>query len=162
MRVYVINLDDYGEGDATGEWFRLPVDEEDIKERLGIKGKQKGYTIRDYVLPFRISMSDHIEKVNEMYRLVSELDGFPIQNELKDIMWKWKLSLRTIVDCKNDIKHYACSDFDELAYKLIEDNYFGELPESLMAFIDYDKLALVFERDERFLLTSHGIFMRAM
>ena len=36
MEVYLVNLGRYNSDGSTGDWFRLPIDYEDVKERLRI------------------------------------------------------------------------------------------------------------------------------
>ena len=35
MAVYIANLGKYNEGYLVGAWFTFPIDEEDVKEKIG-------------------------------------------------------------------------------------------------------------------------------
>ena len=37
MAVYIANLGKYTEGCLVGAWFTFPIDEEDVKEKIGLK-----------------------------------------------------------------------------------------------------------------------------
>ena len=36
MQVYIANLGKYNEGYLVGDWFSFPIDEDDVKERIGL------------------------------------------------------------------------------------------------------------------------------
>ena len=36
MAVYIANLGKYNEGYLVGAWFTFPIDEEDVKEKIGL------------------------------------------------------------------------------------------------------------------------------
>ena len=36
MAVYIANLGKYNEGCLVGAWFTFPIDEEDVKEKIGL------------------------------------------------------------------------------------------------------------------------------
>ena len=36
MSVYIANLGKYNEGELVGAWFTLPVDHEDVAEKIGL------------------------------------------------------------------------------------------------------------------------------
>lgn len=39
MKVYIVNLGKYVEGEDAGAWFTLPVDKDVVAERLGINSQ---------------------------------------------------------------------------------------------------------------------------
>ena len=41
MAVYIANLGKYNEGYLVGAWFTFPIDEEDVKEKIGLKDVYK-------------------------------------------------------------------------------------------------------------------------
>ena len=47
MAVYIANLGDYVEGGVKGAWFRFPLNEEEIRERIGLNGRYEEYAIHD-------------------------------------------------------------------------------------------------------------------
>ena len=40
MAVYIANLGKYNEGYLVGAWFTFPIDEEDVKEKIGLNEQQ--------------------------------------------------------------------------------------------------------------------------
>ena len=43
MAVYIANLGKYNEGYLVGAWFTFPIDEEDVKEKIGCKSHFRLY-----------------------------------------------------------------------------------------------------------------------
>ena len=47
MAVYIANLGKYNEGYLVGAWFIFPIDEEDVKEKIGLNEQYEEYAIHD-------------------------------------------------------------------------------------------------------------------
>ena len=47
MAVYMANLGKYNEGYLVGAWFTFPIDEEDVKEKIGLNEQYEEYAIHD-------------------------------------------------------------------------------------------------------------------
>ena len=45
MAVYIANLGKYNEGELVGDWFTFPIDEEDVKEKIGLNERYEEYAI---------------------------------------------------------------------------------------------------------------------
>lgn len=43
MQVYIANLGKYNEGYLVGAWFSFPIDEEDVKEKIGLNENYEEY-----------------------------------------------------------------------------------------------------------------------
>lgn len=48
MRVYIVNLGKYNEGELVGYWFTLPINLDDLKERIGLNREYEEYAIHDW------------------------------------------------------------------------------------------------------------------
>ena len=48
MAVYIANLGKYNEGYLVGAWFTFPIDEEDVKEKIGLNEQYEEYAILWY------------------------------------------------------------------------------------------------------------------
>ena len=55
MAVYIANLGKYNEGYLVGAWFTFPIDEEDVKEKIGLNEEYEEYAIHN-VIKLRISI----------------------------------------------------------------------------------------------------------
>ena len=47
MAVYIVNLGRYNEGYDAGSWFSFSIDEEDVKEKIGLDGEYEEYAVHD-------------------------------------------------------------------------------------------------------------------
>ena len=77
MAVYIANLGKYNEGYLVGAWFTFPIDEEDVKEKIGLNEQYEEYAIHDTNnFPIAIGEYVSIEELNEMYEMIEELPDY--------------------------------------------------------------------------------------
>ena len=161
MRVYLLNnTKPYREGDEeySGAWFNCPVDFEEVREKLGVEHEEQ-IEIADYELPFDIHSDMPLWEINANCRMVLELEGTPIGNEMKAIQQKWFDSFEDFIDHKDEIRYYDVGDGAALAEYLIREEYiFGEIPHELLKHIDYHSYGNELEMDDRYLFTASGVF----
>ena len=161
MRVYLLNnTKPYREGDEeySGAWFNCPVDFEEIREKIGVEHEEQ-IEIADYELPFDLHSDMLLWEINANCRMVLELEGTPIGNEMKAIQQKWFSSFDEFIDHKDEIHYYDVGDGATLAeYLICEENVFGEIPHELQKHIDYHSYGNELEMDDRYLFTTSGVF----
>ena len=75
------------DNDYSGDWFHCPVDFEKIREQLGVEN-EKQIEIADYELPFDLHSDMRFWEINSNCRMMLELEGTPISNEMKAIQQK--------------------------------------------------------------------------
>ena len=64
---YRHNLGKYNEGYLVGAWFTFPIDEEDVKEKIGLNEQYEEYAIHDTDnFPIAIGEYVSIEELNEI------------------------------------------------------------------------------------------------
>jgi len=160
MQVYIANLGKYNEGELVGAWFSPPVDWDEVKERIGLNDEYEEYAIHDYELPFEIEEYTPIEEINRLCSLAEELEGTPIEAEMKEIQKAFFSSFEEMVEHKDDIICYSdCDDMEDVARYFIEETgVLGEVPASLQNYIDYEAYGRDLELEGSFLVTSHGVF----
>ncbi|GAY76756.1 MULTISPECIES: antirestriction protein ArdA [Bacillales] len=160
MKVYIANLGKYNEGELVGAWFTPPVDFEEVKERIGLNHEYEEYAIHDYELPFDIDEYTPIEEINRLCSLAKELEGTPIEEEMREIQNAFFGSFEEMVEHKDDIICYPdCDDMENVArYLLEESGTLGEVPSHLQNYIDYEAYGRDLELEGNFLVTSHGVF----
>ncbi|WP_455683683.1 antirestriction protein ArdA [Thomasclavelia sp.] len=158
MCVYIANLGKYNEGELVGAWFTLPVDYDEMAERIGLNGCYEEYAIHDYELPFEIREYASIDELNQLYEMVSELDE-DIQAELKELQ-PYFGSIEELCDHADDIIHHSdCSDMGDVAQHFIEESgALGEIPAFLQNYIDYEAYGRDLEYSGSFVVTNHGVF----
>ena len=80
MAVYIANLGKYNEGYLVGAWFTFPIDEEDVKEKIGLNEQYEEYAIHDTDnFPIAIGEYVSIEELNEMYEMIEELPNYIVE-----------------------------------------------------------------------------------
>jgi len=80
MAVYIANLGKYNEGYLVGAWFTFPIDEEDVKEKIGLNEQYEEYAIHDTDnFPIAIGEYISIEELNEMYEMIEELPDYIVE-----------------------------------------------------------------------------------
>ena len=159
MQIYVVNLGKYTEGEETGAWFNVPVNMEELKETLGLNEEYEEYAIHDYDLPFEISEYESIEEINRRCRMLDEVPE-EMLGDLKDIQGAFFTSFDEMMEHLGDIVYYGgCEDMTDLAMYMIRDcNMWGEIPEKVLNYIDYEAVGRDLEIGGFYLIASRGIF----
>lgn len=158
MRVYLANLGKYAEGELVGDWFTLPLDFDEVKERIGLSGEYEEYAIHDAELPFEIEEYASMEQINHLGRIVLELPE-EIQAELF-LLQPYFSSIEELYTHQEDILLYAnCENMEDVARYLLEDSGLLEsIPGNLRMYFDYEAYGRDLEFNGTFVTTNHGIF----
>ena len=105
MAVYIANLGKYNEGYLVGAWFIFPIDEEDVKEKIGLNEQYEEYAIHDTDnFPIAIGEYVSIEELNSMYEMIEELPDYIV--ECLDEFISHYGTLEEVVEHKDDIYYY--------------------------------------------------------
>lgn len=158
MQVYIANLGKYNEGELVGAWFKLPVDFEEVKEKIGLNDEYEEYAIHDYELPFDIDEYTPLAELNHLYELVCDLPE-ELQSELSALLTHFP-SIEELSEHQDDIiLHSGCDDMADVArYYIEETGMLGEVPASLQNYIDYESFGRDLELSGTFIHASRGIF----
>lgn len=137
MRVYIANLGKYNEGELVGAWFTLPVDEDEMAERIGLNDLYEEYAIHDYELPFEIDEYTPIEEVNRLCEMVEEMPDYIVDN-LKEIV-SYFSGIEDVYDHMDDICLLSgCDDMTDVAYYYVEEcGYLDGAPDIFNRYFDY-------------------------
>ncbi|MDD1407794.1 antirestriction protein ArdA [Limosilactobacillus reuteri] len=85
IKVFVSNLAKYNDGELTGQWTTLPVDDvnKDILEPIDAVGKE--WFISDYEAPFKIDEYDNLYQLNKLAEALEDYDTIEdVYNALDD------------------------------------------------------------------------------
>ena len=158
MRIYIANLGKYNKGELVGAWFTLPVDYDEMAERIGLNEFYEEYAIHDYELPFEIDEYTPIEEVNRLCEMVEDLPE-DTQDELSELLCCYS-SLEELCEHADEIIHYPdCNDMTDVAYYFIDEcQSLGEIPDRLRNYIDYESYGRDLDLEGRFVVTNHGVF----
>ena len=158
MAVYIANLGKYNEGYLVGAWFTFPIDEEDVKEKIGLNEQYEEYAIHDTDnFPIAIGEYVSIEELNEMYEMIEELPDYIV--ECLDEFISHYGTLEEVVEHKDDIYYYPdCETMTDVAYYYIDElQALGDIPPSLQNYIDYEAYGRDLDMGGYFIETSRGM-----
>ena len=136
MAVYIANLGKYNEGYLVGAWFTFPIDEEDVKEKIGLNEQYEEYAIYDS-------------------------ENFPCELEEYTALLTVYENLEALYICRNVITVYPdCKSMIDVArQKLMNDPTFKHLSEDCQEYyFDFEAYASHLQEHGKFLVTEHGIF----
>ncbi|MFB5368975.1 antirestriction protein ArdA [Enterococcus faecalis] len=158
MQVYIANLGKYNEGELVGAWFKLPINFEEVKEKIGLNDEYEEFAIHDYELPFEVDEYTSIGELNRLWTIVEELPT-EIRVELSALQSHFG-SIEELYEHQEDIIcHSDCDDMADVAlYYIEETGALGEVPANLQNYIDYQAYGRDLEIEGTFISTSHGIF----
>ena len=157
MAVYIANLGKYNEGYLVGAWFTFPIDEEDVKEKIGLNEQYEEYAIHDTDnFPIAIGEYVSIEELNSMYEMIEELPDYIV--ECLDEFISHFGTLEEVVEHKDDIYYYPdCETMTDVAYYYIDElQALGDIPPSLQNYIDYEAYGRDLDMGGCFIETSEG------
>ena len=146
MAVYIANLGKYNEGYLVGAWFTFPIDEEDVKEKIGLNEQYEEYAIHDTDnFPIAIGEYVSIEELNEMYEMIEELPDYIV--ECLDEFISHYGTLEEVVEHKDEGKIHALQIATESSIRSMQEQskklVTGKLKEVAYQKIDEQTEALV-------------------
>lgn len=158
MRIYIANLGKYNEGELVGEWFVLPVDEEEVAERIGLNDEYEEYAIHDYELPFEIDEYTPLERLNDLAEMVSELP-----DEIKEVipvLMSYFGDIEELCESADDIIHHSgCDSMDDVAYCYVNEcGLLDGVSDVVSRYFDYAGYGRDLEMEGNFIGTKNGIF----
>ena len=158
MAVYIANLGKYNEGYLVGAWFTFPIDEEDVKEKIGLNEQYEEYAIYDSEnFPCELEEYTSIEELNRIYELIQDFPEEVLDN-LDDFI-SYYGDLEELADHIDDIICYSgCETMADVAYqKIYEENVLGEIPPAFFHYIDCEAYGRDIEIQDYFVKTRYGM-----
>ncbi|WP_277057567.1 antirestriction protein ArdA [Trichlorobacter lovleyi] len=135
IRIYVASLAKYNEGRLVGRWIDLPCDDlwKQVEEMLD---DDEEWAIHDYEAPFSISEYEDLDQLNEVAELEEEYD-LPRLAYLVDQGY----DLDQALEKYEDVTFYRGMSLEDVAVSLVEDGIFGTIPDNILCYFDFEKLA---------------------
>ena len=158
MAVFIENLGVHVEGGTTGAWFRFPLNEEEIAERIGLNTQYEEYAIHDTEnFPCDVEEYTSIEELNRIYELIQEFPEEVLDN-LNDFI-SYYGDIEELADHICDIICYSgCETMEDVAYqKIYEENVLGEIPPAFFHYIDCEAYGRDIEIQDYFVKTKYGM-----
>lgn len=159
LKVYIVNLGKYVEGEASGAWFTLPVDKEVVAERLGLGGAYEEVAIYDYELPFQIGEYESLDELNRLAGVIGELPD-DIRDNLSDLVDEFG-SVDGVAEAAENLTYYDGCSVEDVAREFIEDSgVLDALLEHLRYYFDYEAYARDLKINGDLIECSRGVFMK--
>ncbi len=157
MQIYLTNLSQYNNGFLIGEWLELPCSKDELQDALSrVLGQGDEYFLTDTEgIPFEVGEYDDLYRINqklEEYEALDEHEKLCVAFLLSE-GYDWTYSME---NCE-DVILYADESLEDVAFSLIQDGCFGEIPESLSNYIDYSSIARDLSYDG-YVQTDQGVF----
>ena len=141
IRVYITNLAKYNNGVLQGKWIDLPLDEDELQAELKeVLGTDEEIFITDYEAPFKIDEYDSITDLNALAEKLEELDE---DHDIPRFIYLVNdgCTYEQAFEEYEDVDFYPGLNLKALAEQFVEEGLFGEIPERLQYYIDYDAIA---------------------
>lgn len=156
-KLYIANLGKYNEGRLVGEWFTVPVNMEEVREKIGLNDEYEECAIHDYELPFEIGEYESIERINSLYHQLEDADE-DVLADLKDLLRVFDSVEELIENLDNLIFYKGVDALEDLAAELVEAGCFGKVSEQLRLYIDYVAMARDMNIEGTYVVTDNGIW----
>lgn len=158
MAVFIENLGVYVEGGTTGAWFRFPINEEEVRERIGLNGRYEEYAIHDTDnCPMEIEEYTSIEELNRMYEMIQDFPAEVLDN--LDAFKSYFGSVEELAENLDRIICYSgCETMADVAYHFaFELNTLGDIPPAMEYYLDCEAYGRDLEIEGYFIETSYGM-----
>lgn len=158
IKIWLGDLSAYNEGRLAGEWVALPCDEETLDALVSkyTNDGQSDYYIADYEAPFQHNSFVHLtpQRLNEIAEELADMNEYDLARveylaEARDI--------DTALSDYEDVSFYEGMTLKQVAMELVDEGVFGDVPETIANYIDYEAIArdLSFDGYEE---TARGVF----
>jgi antirestriction protein len=153
MKVYITDLESYNNGHLVGEWYELPMGEEELQEAI-VEVLRNGqatskdahiheeYFITDFECDYmKIDEHDSLNTLNTIAQTMSELE----EDQKKAVKILLDAGIATdIDDAVEKIDNLICTGettMEDVAYNYIEETgALQNMPQNLQYYFDYEKL----------------------
>ena len=151
MKVYITDLEAYNCGHLVGNWYTLPMNEDLLAESIENelqRGKEicesedfhEEYFITDYECDYMvIEEYSNLTKLNEIAEKMETLDSLDVKKFKALIELGYELDFS--FENYEDVEIYEEMNMNELAELFIDDGLFGEIPNAIINYLDYDSIA---------------------
>lgn len=161
IRIWLGDLGAYNEGRLVGEWLSLPMDAKELATKVALYSQDGlgDYFIADWEVPaaFASIVGETVRPVviNDWAERLSDLNdhdlaraGYLVSNghDLSDAL-----------DSYEGVNFYPMQTLKDVAEQLVDDGLFGDIPKSLVNYIDYDAIARDMQHDG-YEETAEGVF----
>lgn len=163
-KIALTNLGKYNEGELVFTWLSVPFTSEELEEafdkiEVASNTEYEEYFISDYetdIEGLKIHEYENLDELNDLLERIESLDSYEVE-VLEAIIEARGESLESALETieKSDYIYYSnIYSYEELAEQFVEEGLFGEIPEHLASYIDYEKIGRDLKYD--YVKTSKG------
>ena len=178
MKVYITNLTAYNEGYLVGRWINLPLTPFELSQALsevlnggeiisGSEGHEEVF-VTDYESIISIDEYDDLYKLNELAKI---MENYTVTDMLKlKFLTHEGYKEREVIEKgieSYEVDIYDYSDdtsftdvYELLAYDLVDEGFFGTIPNNLENYIDYAAIGRDLSYD--YVEFEHGVLGRIL
>ncbi len=123
-----------------------------------MNAEYEDYAIHEYDLPFDVEEVTSIDRINQLYALVNQIDNEAVVKNLQEVKTYFGFStIEEVAENIEDLKIHHSDSLSDLAEKLISNGHYGEVPEKILCYVDYDDFAKDMEIEGNYLELSNCI-----
>lgn len=141
IRIFITNLAKYNEGFLVGKWVSLPLSEDELwAEVKGILGNDEEHFITDYEAPFKIEEYDSITDLNTLAAELEDMDDDDVTKAVF-LVNEQGYDFKDAIAKVDDVDYYPGLTLKDLAEQFVDEGLFGEIPEKIQCYLDFDAIA---------------------
>jgi len=157
VRIFITDLAAYNAGHLIGEWVDLPTPADQLQATIdailseGAKfcndGKHEEIFLTDWEtedIPLEIDEHSDPHEINEQAQRFEELDDD--EKIAVEAAMDAGYSFDEAIEKADEVTIYYAGGYEDLAEQFVDDGLFGDIPDSIINYIDYEKIG----RDLRF------------
>lgn len=155
-KVYIVNLGSYNAGSPIGAWFSLPLNIDELIEKLQLHDGHVEYAIHDYEAPIAIDEYENLSHLNQMYEAYQSIEDPLIKKSVSALLSEWFDDVIDLADHQDDLLVYhGVQSMRDLAYDLIDSGaLYGDLPAQILPYLDYEALGEAIEQSGNYLVLN--------
>lgn len=164
INVWIGNLGKYNGGELIGEWFKLPVDMEEVAAKIGLNEQYEEYQINDYETNLQGLEIHHYENINNLNELAEQLDSLEEYQQLILQAYIENYGVTNLfaeldtIDFDNARIWYEVESLTDIAYEVIEGSgLLNSMPENLQCYFDYEAFGRDLGIEGTFVFLDNGI-----
>ena len=170
ISIFLTNLGKYNEGYLTGEWVKLPIDEDDLDgvlARIGINDEYSEYFITDFESMFSNLHINEYSSISDLNILASQLDSLAdcdLEKLAAVLESEGNASISNVIEFIDDLDNFDLlegidSDCDIGEYFAEECFLLHGIPDSVARYFDYESYGRDIRMELNCCITSYGLII---
>ncbi len=148
ISIFLNTWKNYNENGADGgEWIELPCDLDEarklVTKKTGEDVEDAEFFINDYkanITGLDINEYSDIDELNDIAKEIEDFDDYD-REKIEAIIESKDGSLRNALDNLDNYIYYPSYTLEDVAIEQVEEGYFGEIPDAIANYIDYEAIA---------------------